>query len=240
MKPTSHPPVAEEPCALVLVAAGRGTRFGHEVPKQYHLIDEEPVILHTIRRFHQHPLISHIIPVIADGDPYWPQWQTTFNTLPKLQAPVLGGAERQDSVRNGMEKAQQLGVPWVAIHDAARPLMSQNLLDRLMKAREQADGILTALPAHDTVKQVDEKGFVVRTIDRRTIWLAQTPQIFPTDLMLDLHKQAREKGFTATDDASLMEWAGKPVLPVEGDPHLLKITRPGDLETVRALIQGKE
>ncbi|ABK45168.1 2-C-methyl-D-erythritol 4-phosphate cytidylyltransferase [Magnetococcus marinus MC-1] len=240
MHENSHPSATEELCALVLVAAGRGSRFGDDLPKQYHLIDDQPVILHTMRRFHQHRLISHIIPVIANGDPHWQVWSHQFAALAKLQPPVIGGAERQDSVRNGLLVAQQLGVPWVAIHDAARPLISQALLDRLLQARSRAQGILTALPAHDTVKQVDDKGFVVRTLDRRTIWLAQTPQIFPTALMLDLHQQASAAGFTATDDASLMEWAGLPVLPIEGDPHLLKITRPEDLETVRALIQGKE
>nr|CRH06613.1 2-C-methyl-D-erythritol 4-phosphate cytidylyltransferase [Candidatus Magnetococcus massalia] len=243
MHEDTHPLTADNataPCGLVLVAAGRGSRFGHERPKQYHLLDDEPVILHTIRRFHAHPLISHIVPVIAEDDAYWSTFQAAFDGLPKLLPPVHGGAERQDSVRHGVEALAAHHLPWVAIHDAARPLIRQTLLDRLLAARERAEGILAALPAHDTVKQVDESGFIARTLDRSTLWLAQTPQLFPTQMILDLHQQAKQEGFCGTDDASIFEWAGKRVLPIEGDPHLLKITQPEDIETVRALLKREQ
>ncbi|OSM02590.1 2-C-methyl-D-erythritol 4-phosphate cytidylyltransferase [Magnetofaba australis] len=234
-----HPHAQEAqtaPCAMVLVAAGRGSRFGGEKPKQYQSLMGHPIILKTLRALHRHPLVTDIIPVLAADDPFWPALTEALKQLPKVAKPVIGGAERQDSVRAGLEAARDAGHQWVGIHDAARPGVSTALLDRLFLARAQGDGVIPALPAQDTIKRGDAQGNIVETLDRSQIFLAQTPQVFHLPTILDAHQAAMQAGFFGTDDASLLEWAGKTVKIVEGEMRNLKITRPLDLKIVEYLL----
>ncbi|MBF0160088.1 MAG: 2-C-methyl-D-erythritol 4-phosphate cytidylyltransferase [Magnetococcales bacterium] len=229
----------DSPCQVLLVAAGRGCRFGSERPKQYHAVAGLPLIAHTIAGCHRHALVERIVPVVAPDGLEW--WQATmadcYRQWPKLAAPVMGGAERQDSVRLGL---QQLDLPddgWVAIHDGVRPLVHHALLERLLQQRHHADALIAAWPAQDTIKQSEtDSPWITATLDRRTIWQAQTPQLFRYRLILEAHKQAHVAGFSATDDASLIEWLGQPVALVTGDPFNIKVTQQQDLLLVELLL----
>ncbi|MBF0124145.1 MAG: 2-C-methyl-D-erythritol 4-phosphate cytidylyltransferase [Magnetococcales bacterium] len=233
--------VNDLPCHLLLVAAGRGSRFGSVQPKQYHTVAGLPLVAHTIARCHSQPLIARIVPVVAgDGVELWyrhiepHRWQ-----WPKLADPVVGGAERQDSVRLGLRQLELAADDWVAIHDGVRPLLSQALLDRLLQHRHLAEALIPALPAQDTVKQshAATQPWIATTLDRRTIWLAQTPQLFRYQLIQAAHERAHEAGFVATDDASLIEWLGQPVRLIMGERRNIKVTEPDDLLLVDLLLQ---
>ncbi|MBF0285938.1 MAG: 2-C-methyl-D-erythritol 4-phosphate cytidylyltransferase [Magnetococcales bacterium] len=216
------------PCALVVVAAGQGRRVGGPLPKQYLPLAGVPVLLHTLRRLHAHPLIDPIQPVIAaDGLALWEEWiGPHLAELPRVRPPVFGGAERQDSVLAGL-RALDPPPLWVGIHDAARPLVSLALLQRLLEGRRGAQALIPALPIADTVKRSLDGTWIHATEERSQLWLAQTPQFFRHATILAAH--ARPRQHPATDDAALMEEMGLPVRLIPGDPANLKITRPEDL-----------
>ncbi|MBF0626135.1 MAG: 2-C-methyl-D-erythritol 4-phosphate cytidylyltransferase [Magnetococcales bacterium] len=224
---------------MLVVAAGRGRRFGAQRPKQYLPLGDRPLLQHTLERLHAHPAIDPIVVVIApDGGEFWSTLD--LSALPRVRPPVGGGAERQDSVRLGLAALDLSPDAWVGIHDGARPLVTRALLDRLLAARATADALIAAIPAQDTVKQVDVTGRITTTLDRRTIWLAQTPQLFRYGLIVALHRRAQAAGFIGTDDASLAEWAGQPVSVVPGDGYNLKVTRPEDLPLAQFLLREND
>ncbi|MBF0154368.1 MAG: 2-C-methyl-D-erythritol 4-phosphate cytidylyltransferase [Magnetococcales bacterium] len=227
------------PCTMLVVAAGQGRRFGGELPKQYRAVAGRPLLLHALAHLHAHPLVERIVPVIApDGFDLWERYlQPHLDRLPKVTTPVAGGSERQHSVRLGLASLALAADAWVGIHDGARPLVQHDLLDRLLRARTQADALIVALPAHDTVKRVATDHHVVATLNRQEIWLAQTPQIFRYALVRNAHAQAAADGFIGTDDASLVERFGAAVHVVLGDPRNMKVTHPYDETFVTLLLQ---
>lgn len=228
--------------AIIVVAAGSGSRFGGPLPKQYLELAGKPVLLHTLKAFHDHSEVATILPVIAaDGHDLWlRKMEPYLEQLPRVLPPVTGGATRQDSVRLGL---LALGLPpdaWVGIHDAARPLPGRDLLGRLFAGRSEACALIAALPAADTVKRVDpNRGIIRETLERSEIWLAQTPQLFRYGTILQLHHRAKDLGFIGTDDASLAEWGGLEVKVVHGDVRNIKITHPRDLELAQRWLQEK-
>jgi len=141
---------------------------------------------------------------------------------------VQGGAERQDSVAAGLARVDA-AADLVIVHDAARPFVSLACLTACVEAAAAGGAAIVAVPAHDTVKRVDASGVIVDTPDRRTIWLAQTPQVFRFALLRRAYEQAQHDGFVGTDDASLVERLGAPVRVVPGEPRNRKITTPDDL-----------
>ena len=230
-----------DPCSVVLPAAGQGRRFGSGLSKQYRSLDDSapPVVVQTIRRLHAHPLVDAIQPVIgADDGNLWDAMDPLFKGLHKLRPPVAGGAERQASVKNGLEALGLDPRAWVAIHDGVRPILPRQLLDALFAARSGADALIPALPSVDTLKRVDESGHITATVDRRPIWRAQTPQIFRYGLILEAHRQAASQGYQGTDDAALLEWQGIPVRVVLGDERNIKITRPEDMALAGLYLKG--
>ncbi|MBF0454805.1 MAG: 2-C-methyl-D-erythritol 4-phosphate cytidylyltransferase [Magnetococcales bacterium] len=216
---------------FLVVAAGQGRRLGGEIPKQYRLLAGYPVLWHTLKRLHDHPLVENIVPIIApDGRSLWDQVMGPLVApLVKVSQPVTGGKERQNSVANGLSSLTLKKDQWVAIHDGARPVLRRGMLDRLFLAREKGDALLTAQLASDTIKKVGLDGVVRATLDRREIWLAQTPQLFRYELIRRAHRSAAEAGWMGTDDVSLVEWLGEPVRVVEGDGANIKITQASDL-----------
>ena len=198
-------------------------------PKQYLSIAGEPILARSIAAFLHHPRISEVVVVLPPDDvrdpPAW------LGALPVER--VAGGAERGDSVWNGLQ-ALSPDVELVLVHDAARPLVDGETIDRVVIASE-AGAVIAAVAATDTLKEVDGNGAVLRTLDRAMIWQAQTPQGFPRALLLDVHRRARIDGVRGTDDAALCERYGIPVRIVEGSYDNIKITRPEDLSIAEAL-----
>ncbi len=214
--------------AAIIVAGGRGHRAGQGKPKQYRLLEGEPLVRRTLRAFHDHPAIERIVPVIHrdDADDFA---AAARGIGAKCASPVLGGATRQDSVRAGLEALHVNAPDIVLVHDAVRPLFSQALLTRAIDTAKNAAAAVPVLPVTDTVKRVDAAGVVAETLNRSELRLTQTPQVFSYAKLVDAHRRAAEKGLhDFSDDASLAEWAGIPVATFTGETGNVKFTTAED------------
>ena len=216
---------------LVIPCAGSGARFSADTPKQYLPLLGLCVLQHTLARFLQRDDIKGIVIVHAQGD----QWLFDLPELEQAQAlniyTVEGGNERADSVLNGLTFIKSLSnyihSDWVAVHDAARPCISQRSLNALFSQRSHQGAIL-ALAAVDTIKQVSES-VIEETLNREKICLAQTPQIFPLNLLFSAFNKAQTDSQILTDEASAMEYIGYKPHIVLGERSNLKITHREDL-----------
>jgi 2-C-methyl-D-erythritol 4-phosphate cytidylyltransferase/2-C-methyl-D-erythritol 2,4-cyclodiphosphate synthase len=210
-----------ERIVAVLVAAGRGERAGGGLPKQYRLLAGKAVLAHAARPFLDHPAILAVQPVILPD--HADLFAATTEGL-RLRPPAHGAASRQGSVRAGLEAIADLAPDLVLIHDAARPFVTPALIDRVI-AGARAGAAIPGTLVTDTVKQIDPAGRVVSTPDRATLRAVQTPQGFSYPNLIAAHRAAaRQRLDHFTDDAQLIEWAGKPVTIVEGDPMNVKLT----------------
>lgn len=215
--------------SVVIVAGGTGSRMGSGPPKQYLDLLGVPVLLWSVRAFLSHPGVARVVVVLPPADAESPpRW---LDGLPLTV--VAGGAERGDSVRAGLD-ALPTGDGTVLVHDAARPLVTHEVITRVLEAAREG-GAIAAMPVVDTVKAADERGVVTRTVDRSGLWLAQTPQGFPLSRLLEVHRRAAADGVSTTDDAGLFERYGLPVNVVEGSARNVKITRAEDLSAAAAL-----
>ncbi|GEO79906.1 bifunctional 2-C-methyl-D-erythritol 4-phosphate cytidylyltransferase/2-C-methyl-D-erythritol 2,4-cyclodiphosphate synthase [Pararhodospirillum oryzae] len=219
--------------AALIVAAGRGTRFGGDLPKQYLTLGGRPVLRHSLARFAAHPDVAVTRAVIHPDDR--DLYDQAAQGLATLLEPVPGGAERQDSVRLGLESLVEHTPDVVLIHDGARPLIDGALIDRVIAALAEHPGAIPALPVADTLKR-GAGGRVGETVDRSGLWRAQTPQGFRYPDLLAAHRAAA--GRTLTDDAAVLEAAGGTVALVEGAEENVKITTPIDLSRAEALFRG--
>jgi len=217
--------------AVVVVAAGRGTRVGGNAPKQYRPLHGAPVISHTLRLFATHPQVGMVQPVIHRDD--IARFGTAAAGL-KLREPVFGGATRQISVRAGLEALEQDRPRIVLVHDAARPFASPALISRAIQAGEGGAAIPGLAPT-DTFKQVDAAGHVVDTLDRNRLRAVQTPQAFGFEALLAAHRCALAAGRDDfTDDAALAEWAGMTVSVFAGESANIKLTTEEDFARIEA------
>ncbi|MBF0622801.1 MAG: 2-C-methyl-D-erythritol 4-phosphate cytidylyltransferase [Magnetococcales bacterium] len=232
-----------KPCTLILVAAGRGKRFGGPLPKQYQSVADRPIIQWTIQHLHQHPLIKTILPVISPNDQgLWQEFADPDHRFAKLAEPVIGGEQRQHSVFNGLHKLRE-GLQkedWVAIHDGVRPFVSSALLNTLLEARDHHNAMIPAVTLSDTIKEIDSNHTIVNTPDRAKLRAVQTPQLFQFGQIYSAHQHAMRDHFIGTDDASLMERMGQPVHIVPGDPQNIKITQPMDRYIAQRLLAPNE
>ncbi len=219
-------------CTALIVAAGKGNRFGGPLPKQYALLNGLPVLRRTILAYLSAPEINIIRVVIAAGDD--PLYEAAAEGL-GLPAPIRGGSSRQQSVLNGLEALVRAPPSFVAIHDAARPFVRPADIGACLAAAaaDGVDGAVLGVPLADTVKRTDREAAVVETVPRINLWRAQTPQIFRFDALLAAHRSAAtlaESEATAlTDDAAVAERAGLRVVMVAGSEDNRKITTSDDL-----------
>lgn len=222
--------------AALVVAAGRGQRVGGETPKQYRLLSGSPVVRASLALFLEHPGISIVQAVIHPDDRN--RYDRAVSGL-ALPPPALGGATRQASVRAGLEALRSRQPHLVLVHDAARPFASASLVSRAIAAGEQTGSAIPALPLADTVKRVDAKGRIVETLDRAPLRIAQTPQAFGFDTLLDAHRRAAAAGRNDfSDDAALAEWAGLEVSEFAGEPGNIKLTTDEDFRRAQAATAG--
>ena len=211
-------------CIALVVAAGRGTRLGGPLPKQYQPLAGEPLLRHTLRALAAHPRIDGVRAVIHPDDRA--HYDAAARGLDLLD-PVQGGAQRQDSVRLGLESLLDREPAIVAIHDGARPFVEASLVDRVLDALERAPGAIPALPVADTLKRGRDQR-ILETVDRAQLWRAQTPQAFRFRPILDAHRSAA--GLELSDDAAVAERAGLAVSLVMGSEENCKVTTAEDLE----------
>lgn len=219
------------PSTLVLiVAAGRGRRFGGALPKQYAPLGGVTVLRHTLQAFLSHPRVQGVRVVIHPDDV---DLYRAASTGLDLLEPVFGGATRQDSVRLGLESLQDAGIQNVLIHDAARPFVTAALIDGVIEALSQHAAALPAVAVADTLKRgVD--GIIAETVARAGLWRAQTPQGFHFSEILAAHQ--RFKGEELTDDAQLFERDGRTVALTQGSENNFKITTEEDLMRAERLL----
>ena len=218
----------------VIPAAGVGARMAADRPKQYLQLGGRTILEHSLGCFLDHPRLKGLVVSLAIDDPYWPTLACA--TDPRIQR-ADGGSERSGSVLNALLQLNALGASdedWVLVHDAARPNLGRDDLDKLLA--ELADdpvGGLLAVPARDTLKRVDKHGRVVDTIDRSLIWQAYTPQMFRLGALHRALADSLVADALITDEASAMEWSGQAPRLVEGRSDNIKVTRPEDLEWLK-------
>ncbi|MBX2830887.1 MAG: bifunctional 2-C-methyl-D-erythritol 4-phosphate cytidylyltransferase/2-C-methyl-D-erythritol 2,4-cyclodiphosphate synthase [Rhodospirillales bacterium] len=212
---------------VVIVAAGSGNRFGDPIPKQYHVLGGKSLLGHCIECFARHtsPSLLQVVYNPAHQDLY----DNAINDLPdvlNLPAPIAGGETRQQSVLNGLRGLAAQSPDIVLIHDAARPGISDDVIERVIGALEPHKGAIPTLPVADTIKQTGQNNVISRTIPRESLHRAQTPQGFDFATILDAHQKF--EGQELTDDAALLEMLGIDVVCVEGTVNNDKITRRDD------------
>lgn len=217
--------------AVIIVAAGRGHRFGGEMPKQYLEVHRQSLVRHAVQAFLNHPAIDIIIPVIHPDDAEI--LANALDGLDYLEA-VAGGAARQDSVRNGLEALASSAPDYVLVHDAARPMIDPALIDRVLEALQATPGVIPGIAVVDTLKRADDAGIITDTVSREGLWRAQTPQGFKYADLLAAHRSAI--GQELTDDAAVMEASGHRIAVVLGDENNIKVTTPDDLTRMEEIM----
>jgi 2-C-methyl-D-erythritol 4-phosphate cytidylyltransferase len=231
----------------IVVAAGQGSRFGGEIPKQFQLVAGIPIVLRAMRPFATHPDVAQVVLVLPAAHAAHPpaflseSWLRSGQALPDSTAVAVltivpGGPHRGDSVRAGLA-ALGAECTLVLVHDGARPFVERDVIDAVIGHARQGEGAIAAMPLSDTLKEASarEPTRVVRTRPRARLWRAQTPQGFPREILERAHARAARLGRRATDDAALVEALGLPVRLVPDSNRNLKITTPDDLALAQLL-----
>jgi 2-C-methyl-D-erythritol 4-phosphate cytidylyltransferase len=225
--------VSERDVGVVIVAGGSSSRTDGDELKQFRWVAGKPMLLHSLQTFQQRADVAMVVVVLPKkfaGDP--PPW--LFQCDLERMLVSVGGRARSDSVRNGLEDLGSV-VRIVAIHDAARPFATAAMIDRVIAEARKGHGAAPGIPVVDTLKRADDHNRVTETVSRAGLWRIQTPQAFPRDLIERAHADARAAGIDATDDASLCERLGIPVVLVPGSERAMKITSEADFAAAEAL-----
>jgi 2-C-methyl-D-erythritol 4-phosphate cytidylyltransferase len=209
-------------------------------PKQYLPLLGRPILLHTLERLGRYPRLRGLVVGIAADDAYWP---TLTTNIPNLLTTYIGGAERAQTVLNGLRALEPYASAddWVLVHDAARPCLRHSDIDALLAdVAGHADGGLLALPLSDTVKRADHNGCSEETVPRTGLWRALTPQVFRLAALRDALETAMAEGIDITDEASAMEFSGARPRLVPGHADNIKITLPEDLALAELYLREQE
>ena len=222
-------------CGAVIVAAGSASRMGG-IDKVMAPLGGEPMILRTVRAFEDCEAVKEIV-IVTREDLMGPIAELCSG-FTKIRSVVQGGSSRQESVKLGLLAFSQ-GVRLAAVHDGARPLVSGELIDKVIRAAHSYGAAAPAIPVKDTIK-VFEGGFIAATPDRSTLRAVQTPQVMDRDLLLGALEKAEQEGTALTDDCSAVEHIGMRVRLVEGEERNLKVTTPLDLKIAELLLEEKK
>jgi len=226
---------------VLVPAAGSGTRMAKAAggtKKQFLLLDGRPILAHTLSRFEEVPEVCEIIPIVPPEDMEGCLENCVeLQGLKKVKRIAPGGAQRQDSVYNGL-KAVDPDTAYVLVHDGVRPFITRELIQVLIGSLEGVDGAILAVPAKDTLKEVTKDHMVKRTLDRASCYQVQTPQAFKYKSLLSAFEKAYADGYYGTDESSLVERNGGRVRVVEGSYANIKITTPEDMAMAEALLRA--
>ena len=217
---------------VIIAAAGRGERMGG-VDKIFAPLAGKPLLVWVVDAFQQCKLIDRIIVVLSEENLKQGERLVVERGWSKVSDVCMGGEERQQSVANGLKLLEDCH--WVVIHDGARPLVTEALIEDGLEAAEESGAAVAAVPVTDTIKLAGDDGFVMGTPPRKSLWAVQTPQVFRFDIITEAHSKA--KGM-ATDDAALVERLGYKVKLYMGSYDNIKITTPGDLALAEILLKG--
>lgn len=228
-----------EKVAAIIVAGGSGKRMGMGIKKQFITLRGKTVLAHAIEAFNKSEIIDEIIVVVGKEDQEKVKRDIVdFYQYTKVSQIVAGGAERQDSVYNGL-MATSKEVKYVMIHDGARPFISETVLENALAYTKEKEATVVAVPVKDTIKIVNTELEVEATPNRSTLWSVQTPQSFKRELLIKAYQYAHEKNLQVTDDSMLVEAYGHKVYVVEGEYNNIKITTPEDLMIGEAILKEK-
>ena len=220
----------------IVLAGGAGKRMGSSTSKPFLLLDNKPILVHTLQVFQECKPVDGIYLVVNHRDlPLIQEEILETYHFSKIMKLVIGGRLRQDSVRNGLEAIDE-SCDVVIIHDAARPFVSPAFVEKSIFLMEMFDAVVPAIPARDTIKVISKEGFVLKTLERDALWHIQTPQTFKYDLIAKAYREGMAKKLCGYDDSTFMEYLGKKVKVVEGSPYNIKITTPEDLLIARGIL----
>lgn len=219
----------------IIPAAGIGTRMGGPTPKQFLSLDGLPVFVHTLRKFASAEGIDEIYLALRSEDRERAEREIEREHFTKPVRLVIGGATRQETVARALDAAAE-STELVAVHDAVRPFVSRDLIQRVIEAARKHGASILGVPSVDTVKQVEQQ-LILGTLPRERIVLAQTPQVFRYSIIREAFDRAQVDGFQGTDEASLVERLGKDVIVLMGSDRNIKITKPSDLPLARLYLE---
>ena len=222
--------------SAIIVAAGRGTRMGPGIDKLFLEVAGRPVVAHTWLAFDRAEEIGEIVLVVRDGLQAAFEQIASSLTLAKPWRTIAGGAERQDSVWNGLEAVSR-DAELVAIQDGARPCTRAQIIRETLAAARQTGAAVAAQPVTDTIKESEDGSLIRRNVDRSRLWAVQTPQCFRLDVIRRALEAVRRKGVHVTDDTAACEWIGQPVRLVASAAPNPKVTVPADLPWIDLLLQ---
>lgn len=223
----------------IIVSAGKGQRFMEGRKKQFFSLGGKPLLAHTIAPFDRSPLIRSILLVVGEEDQdYCLKEIIETYRYRKVSRIVPGGKQRQDSVRNGLE-ALPSDSEIVVIHDGVRPFVTREMIEESIRSAIRFGAALVAMPVKETIKMAHPDGTVLHTLERESLYQAQTPQTFQTPLIKEAYLRAREDGFVGTDDACLVERLGKKVHLLPGSYTNIKITTLEDLMLAELLLKER-
>jgi len=210
--------------------------MGSELPKQYLTLHDKTLLQHTIERMVSHPRIAGVVVAVAEHDNRWQAFKDYFDDRVTW---VTGGAERCHSVLNALRALSDIAGQddWALVHDAARPCLRVDDIDRLIDEASDGVGGILAVPVSDTMKRANSDGSITETVNREGLWRALTPQMFRAALLIDAIEHAMTQDFPITDEASAVESLGHRPRLVAGHPDNIKITIPQDLELAHLYLQ---
>lgn len=221
---------------IIIPAAGRGTRFGSDLPKQYHELSGVPILARTLgSALHVPNVVSVVVAVSPDDTWFDPMLKTAGISDERLHR-VHGDVERQYSIRNALGHPSLSDADVILVHDAVRPLASVDLFTRIATAAVDHGAVIPVMTVTDTIKRVSADGIVYETVPRGDLRRVQTPQGFRADVLRRAYSVASEADILGTDDASLVEAAGTPVHTIDGEPWNIKITTTVDIAIATSLI----
>lgn len=228
-----------EKCVAIVLSAGSGSRMKSDIPKQYLTVNDKPVIYYTLKAFEE-SAVDQVILVTGAGDTEYCRKEIVNKYgFQKVHAVVPGGAQRYDSVYQGL-KAVSNG-EYVLVHDGARPLVTPEMIGRAIEGAREYGACVLAMPVKDTIKIAEASGYAVDTPDRSMLWQVQTPQAFSYELLMTAYERMYrhpQKEITITDDAMVVEtFTDKKIRLVEGSYRNIKITTPEDLEIMKIFLK---
>ena len=222
--------------SAIVLAGGRGKRMGCAKSKQYIELNGRPILYYTLKRFIDNKNIDKIILVVAEDELQYCKEEVLDKYNLAVDSIAFGGKERQDSVYNGLLKAE--GSEIVLIHDGARPFVSEKIIDDGIKYAKIHGAAAPGVMPKDTIKIKDAEGFSIETPDRSNLVAVQTPQVFSYNVILDCHKKVKENNLVVTDDTMVVENFGNKVYLYEGEYTNIKITTPEDLILAQYLVKS--